>query len=116
MTTEDYLKLSKALATQVFFVADRASEIIREIVKENADNKGYLYIGNHGDLWNQDCKSQVIYIYADKYQVFIGAQAERYDECYDDDEDEPYECCECNLSDLNPFDRIEIADFLTEHF
>lgn len=108
MITECYIKMSEALATQVLFVAERASEIICEIVKENADDDGYLWLKSIDNLWIKDDKERVVYIYADKHQVFIGVQDESCE-----DEDETHECF---LSDLNPFDKIEIADYLAERF
>lgn len=114
MTKEDYLKLSKALATQVFLVTDRASEIIREIVKENADKDGYidkelLYVNpdNPDWIWMQN-NDRVVYLCINNcQQIFIGIQNDSCDEG---------DTLEYFLSDLNPLDRIEIADYLVEHF
>lgn len=110
MTKEDYIQMSKALSTQVFFVADRATEIIREIVRKNADKEGYLNIEDYEDLWIQEDKSRVVYIYADNVDTFIGVQME---DDYFKDNDETQECF---LFDLNPWDRIELADYLAKHF
>lgn len=107
MTSEDYIKLSEALQVQVSFVADRATEIIREIVEENADDDEYLWLGAVDYLWIRNRTMRIMYLSINGCgQIFYGTP----NDCDKD------ELLEGFLSDLNHWDKIEIADYLVEHF
>ena len=114
MTRKDYIKISEALSTQMFFVADRATEIIRGIVEEESDTNGYILkeklYGDTDDpdyIWVQDNSNRVVYLCKSGSQIFVGIQD---DSCCED------ETLEGRLDELNPLDRIQIADYLTRRF
>lgn len=112
MNKEDYIKISEALSTQIFFVADRATEIIEKIFKK-VNRAGYItYQALYGNTADPDYilvnnSDRVVSLSLCDRQIFVGIQN---DSCFED------ETLECQLWELNPLDRIEIADYLAQRF
>lgn len=105
MTEQDYIKLSEALAVQTNFVAERATEIVREIVKENADDDGHLWLGAVDYIW----------FYGDKKRL-LGLSINECGQMFYSIPDDVEEALEGFFSDLSTTDKIKIADYLVEHF
>lgn len=114
MTKQGYIKLSEALSIYLFFVSDRANEIIHDLVAENADKDGYVLKKSlYGDtddpdyIWVRENNTRVAYLCKSGSQIFVGIQD---DSCWED------EAFDINLSDLNPLDKIVIADYMAQRF
>lgn len=105
MTNEIYIKRSEDFKCMMFEVANEAYGIIEDIVKE----KGNL---DYHDLFGETDNC----IYLDNDLTVNNMWVDECEEIWIMVEDNYGECFRKNLDDLNPLERIDVADYLVKRF